>query len=221
MAFVNDVRMVANFWLRSGNSSSANNFISFLEDTLSRFGDKKVGLVRLDSGFCQKEIMDYPETRKLNYIIAAKFTHPVQRLTDRNDFWLKLDDGTEVCDKTYKSELWEHPGRIVMIRQKIAERPDAAGKMLSLFPEDEVHQNYLYSAYFTSVEYAAADVWRNYRAGGDVEDIIRELKQDFGAYFEKSGDTLKLRIALSKKCRKWFVGLWDYPLDLNKKISNA
>jgi len=52
IAFVNDVRMVANFWLRSGDARSANNFVSFLEDTLSKFGDKKVGLTRLDSGFC-------------------------------------------------------------------------------------------------------------------------------------------------------------------------
>jgi hypothetical protein len=28
-AFVNDVRLVANMWMRSGNSSSANNFLSF------------------------------------------------------------------------------------------------------------------------------------------------------------------------------------------------
>ncbi len=32
-----------------------------------------------------------------------------------------------------------------------------------------------------------------------------------GAYFEKIGDTLKLKIALIKKRRKWFVGLWDKP----------
>ena len=42
-----------------------------------------------------------------------------------------------------------------------------------------------------------------------------------GAYFEKIGDTLKLKIALTKKRRKWFTGLWDYPLDLSMKISNA
>ena len=64
IAFVNEVRMVANFWLRSGNTSSANNFVGFLEDTLSRFGNKKVGLTRLDSGFFQKEIMDYLEQKK-------------------------------------------------------------------------------------------------------------------------------------------------------------
>ena len=30
IAFVDELRMVANFWLRSGNSNSANNFVSFL-----------------------------------------------------------------------------------------------------------------------------------------------------------------------------------------------
>lgn len=64
IAFVNEVKMVANFWLRSGNTSSANNFIGFLEETLSVFGTKKVGLVRLDSGFCQKDILNIWNTKR-------------------------------------------------------------------------------------------------------------------------------------------------------------
>jgi hypothetical protein len=31
-----------------------------------------------------------------------------------------------------------------------------------------------------------------------------------GAYFEKVNDTLKLKISLIKKRRKWFDSLWDY-----------
>jgi hypothetical protein len=42
-----------------------------------------------------------------------------------------------------------------------------------------------------------------------------------GVYFEKSGDTLKFRIALIKRRRKWFAGLWDYPLDLFLKMADA
>ncbi|KXK42209.1 MAG: hypothetical protein UZ11_BCD004001451, partial [Bacteroidetes bacterium OLB11] len=38
---------------------------------------------------------------------------------------------------------------------------------------------------------------------------------------EKVGDTLKLKIALTKKRRKWFAGIWDYPIDLSQKISTA
>ena len=274
IAFVNEVRMVANFWLRSGNTSSANNFVGFLEDTLSRFGNKKVGLTRLDSGFFQKDIMDYLEQKKMHYIIAARFTHPIQHLIDKQDFWMEVDKGIEICEKTYQAKSWENPRRIVIVRQKISERPSAAGRTLSLFPDDEIHRNYRYSAYITNVEYAATDVWRNYRARGDAENRIKELKQDFGAesfnlkeffpteaalmfamiaynlmsifrlfvlqektqktlstlryrtfaigaYFEKTNDTLKLKIALIKKRRKWFESLWDYPLNLAINSPNA
>jgi len=274
IAFVNDVKMVANFWLRSGNTSSAHNFVGFLEETLAVFGDKKVGLVRLDSGFCQNDIMDYLEQKQLNYIIAARFTHPIQRLIDKQDIWIKIDNGIEICDKYHQAVSWKKPRRIVIVRQKVAERPQAPGKTLSLFPEDEIHRSYRYSAYFTNQEQSASDVWRTYRLRGDAENRIKELKADFGAesfnlkeffpteaallfamvaynlmsifrifvlqdktqrtlstlryrtfaigaYFEKVGETLKLKIALTKKRRKWFVGLWDFQIDLNQKIPIA
>ena len=274
IAFVNDVRMVANFWLRSGDTSSANNFISFLEETLSIFGNKKVGLVRLDSGFFQNNILNYLEEQPMNYIVAARFTHPIQHLIDKQDAWIMVDDGIEICDKMYQSKSWNNPRRIVIVRQKISERPNAAGRTLSLFPEDELHRNYRYSAYVTNVEYGATDVWRNYRLRGDAENRIKELKNDFGAdsfnlqefypteaalkfsmfaynlmsifrtfvlqektqktlstlryrtfaigaYFEKVNDKLNLRIALTKKRRKWFDSLWDYPINLPLKSSNA
>jgi hypothetical protein len=274
IAFVNEIKMVANFWLRSGDSNSANNFVSFLEYTLANFGNKQVGLVRLDSGFCQKDVMDYLEQRSMDYIIAARFVHPIQHLIDKQEVWLSVDEGIEICDKTYQASSWDKPRRIVIVRQKIELRPKAGGKTLSLFAEDEIHRNYRYSAYFTNQKVSATDVWRTYRARGDAENRIKELKQDFGvdsfalkgfypteaalhfvmiaynlmsifrifvlqeqtqktlstlryrvfavgAYFEKVNDTLKLKIALAKKRRKWFEALWDYPIDLNYKSSNA
>ena len=57
--------MVLILQLRSSDTSSANNFVGFLEETLLNFGDKKVGLVRLDSGF-QKDVMDYLELKTSN-----------------------------------------------------------------------------------------------------------------------------------------------------------
>ena len=45
------VKMLANFWLRPGNAHTSNNFKAFLEETLSFFQNKKIGLLRLDSGF--------------------------------------------------------------------------------------------------------------------------------------------------------------------------
>ena len=274
IAFVNDVKLVANMWLRSGNSSSANNFLSFLEDTLSKLKNKKVSLIRLDSGFFQKNILDYLEQVSKNYIIAAKFNHPIQRIIDRSTNWVLLDDGIEICEQTYQSESWEKPRRMVVVRQKLKERPNAPGKTLSLFPEDEIHKNYRYSAYFTNLDFAPAEIWRMYRGRGDAENRIKELKYDFGfdsfnlngffpteaalifvmiaynlmslfrtfvlqektqktlttlryrtfaigAYFEKQNDRLVLKIALNKKRRAWFSGLWNYHINYPFEISNA
>ena len=61
MAFIADVKIVANMWLRGGNTSSATNFLGFLEDTLSKLKNKTVSLIRLDSGFFQSDI-SFPET---------------------------------------------------------------------------------------------------------------------------------------------------------------
>ena len=181
IAFVSEVRLVANFWMRSGNSSSANNFVNFLSDTLSIFGNKKVGLVRLDSGFCQKDVLEHLESKELNYIVAARFMHPIQQLINKQEAWIGIGDGIEICDKTYQAQSWGQARRLVIVRQKIKLRPEASGKTLSLFPEDEIHRQYRYSAYVTNQTYSATDVWRNYRGRADCENRIKELKQDFGA----------------------------------------
>jgi len=56
IAFVADTRMVANFWLRAGDSGAASNFKGFLEDTLTKLQGKSVGLLRADAENRIKEL---------------------------------------------------------------------------------------------------------------------------------------------------------------------
>jgi hypothetical protein len=70
--------MIVNFWLRPGGSYTTNNFLSFLEDTLTKIANKTVGLIRADSGFYSKEIFEYMEDKTMNYIIAAKVYQPIK-----------------------------------------------------------------------------------------------------------------------------------------------
>jgi len=276
IAFIADVKLVANMWLRSGNTSSANNFLSFLEDTLSKLKNKTIGLIRLDSGFFQSDILDYLEERVMNYVVAVKFTQPIQRLIQASTNWIILDTGIEICEQIYQSDSWQKPRRIVVVRQKIKDRPKAPGKQLALFAEEEIYRNYRYSAYVTNLNLPAVEIWRLYRGRGDAENRIKELKYDFGfdsfnlnnffateaaltfamiaynlmslfrmfvlqektqktlstlryrtfaigAYFEKVNDSLVLKIALNKKRRAWFSGLWNYSKEYNFpfKFSNA
>ena len=223
--------------------------------------------MRLDSGFYSNEILNYLEEKPLNYIVAAKFYHPIQRLIAGNENWILLDDGIEICEKQYQATDWNTERRMIVVRQKISVRPQATGKMLSLFPEEEIHRNYRYSAYFTNLDFAPAEVWRMYCSRGDAENRIKEIKYDFGfdsfnlngfyatesaltfvmiaynlmsifrmfvlqektqkrlstlrwrtfaigAYFQKINGNTVLMIALTKKRRRWFDDLWNYPINL-------
>ena len=78
LAFVADLRMIANYWLRPGNTSASTNYLAFLDNTLDRLQGKKVGLVRMDSGFFSGEIFDRLEEKRLSYIVACRFNNSIK-----------------------------------------------------------------------------------------------------------------------------------------------
>ncbi len=184
MAFISENRMVANFWLRPGNSYTTNNFVGFLEDTLEKLKGKKIGLVRLDSGFYGQEIFKYLENKApdaINYIVAARLYYPIKRKLAYQKTWLRLDDGIEIADTEYQSPDWDKPRRMIIVRQEISKRPKAAGKQLRLFENEELYKNYRYSCFITNLKLSAKMVYDIYRNRAEAENRIKELKYDFGA----------------------------------------
>lgn len=184
LAFVSDCRMIADLWLRPGDSYTTNNFLSFLEDTLTKLEGKKIGLLRADSGFYDKKIFEYLEkgqSKPIDYIIAAKFYRPIKLAMAYQKTWLKLDEGIEIADGSYQAEDWESPRRMIMVRQEINKRPKAAGKQLRLFEESEIYKNYRYSCCITNLHQSARMVYDIYRNRADAENRIKEIKYDFGA----------------------------------------
>ena len=136
---VSDVRMMANYWLRLGNTSASTNYLSFLEDTLSKLEGKRVGLVRMDNGFFAKETLDYSKNKELADVIACCFNNRIKYSLTHERKWIELTDGLEISETIYQANGWEKLRRIVMVRQEIEKRPKAAGKQikqLDLF-EDE------------------------------------------------------------------------------------
>jgi len=180
IAFVNDLKLVSNFWLRSGDTSSSNNFKAFLADTVQKLKGKTIGLIRLDSGFYSKDVMEYLEGQLIAYIVAVRFYLPIQKMVSLKRNWLYVDEGIEICDTEYQSPEWSGSRRLVIVRQRIEERPQAAGKMLSLFEDTSYYYQYRYSAYVTNLNLSAEEIWRLYRQRADSENRIKELKEDFG-----------------------------------------
>ena len=182
LAFISDVRMVANYWLRPGNTSASTNYLAFLEDTLSRLQGKRVGLVRMDSGFFTKEILDCLEKKELPYIMACHFNNRIKYGLTHERTWVEVADGLEISETTYQAGTWEKPRRIIMVRQEIEKRPKAAGKQirqLELFEDGNDFGKYRYSSLVTNIALPAKIVYDSYRGRADSENRIKELKYDF------------------------------------------
>lgn len=178
MAFIAETRMVANAWLRPGNTVALSNCKSFTDETFELLRDKKVGLVRADSGFYAHDFLSYLETEKrINYIVAVKMYPTIKRELRALEGWIQLRDGMEIGEFEYQSPEWKKPRRMVAVRKNIEILTKATGKLL-LF--DEPIGKYRYSLYVTNLDLPAEQIWLSYKDRADAENRIKELKYDFG-----------------------------------------
>ena len=184
LAFVADWRLVANFWLRPGNTNSLNNAQGFLEETLSNLGTTVVGLFRADSGFYDRAIVAFLKARQINYLISAKLTQALQQAIVDQCQWLQVAPGLEVSELLYTPQGWGEelgPQRLVVVRQHMKRKEGGVpGKTLSLFADDPDLQGWRYGAILTDLSLPAVEAWRLYRGRADCENRIKELKTDFG-----------------------------------------
>ncbi len=179
MAFVSELRMVANCWLRSGNTSDANNLQDFLIETIDILKNKTIGLLRADSGFYSEKIFWFLEnfTNPINYIIAGKKNEFVKRRIKDVDDWCVIKSGTWISEMQYKGYQWSKPRRMIIIRQDMGIKPKCTGKQL--FPDELIYQNYRYHTLITNLNLPAEQIWNMYKKRADSENRIEELKYDF------------------------------------------
>lgn len=182
MAFVSGINMVANFWLRPGNTGATSNFYNFLDDTLLKLEGKKIGLLRADSGFYGENIFEYLENKEkpINYIIAAKLYRPVKISISRANKWIPIAPGIDISEVEYSGLKWKKTRRMIIIRQSLKIRPKATGKKLRLFEFENLYENYRFSCYVTNLDLPCHLVWNLYKSRADAENRIKELKYDFG-----------------------------------------
>jgi hypothetical protein len=181
LAFVADWRLVANFWLRPGNTSSSNNVLAFIEATLTNLGTTAVGLFRADSGFYDKAVVALLKARKISHIISARLTQALQQAIVDRCQWQQVAPGLQVSELRYQPHGWSEPQRLVVVRQHMQRKVGGVpGKTLSLFADDPDLQGWRYGAMLTDMSLPAIEIWNLYRGRADCENRIKELKADFG-----------------------------------------
>ena len=175
MAFIDQTKMVANAWMRAGNTSDINNYDAFLTETFNiALKDKEIGLVRADSGFYSNNFLKWFEKRDLNYVIAVKFYQNIKYEIGKIERWVEIIKGLDVCSLYFKPDNGEKR-RYIIVRKKVDNFPKSGGKLL--FDEP----TYRYSAYVTNLKLPVDQIYNIYNTRADCENRIKELKYDFGA----------------------------------------
>lgn len=130
--------------------------------------------MRGDSGFGDNSVVQSAEQLGLTYIFVARLTQNIQSLCRHDDAaWQKTElDGLQVQEVS-----WHRIGqRLIVVRQRITQRPEAGGKQLFEVP------GYRFQAFITNLPAAlnALEIWRRYNGRADLENRIKELGDQFG-----------------------------------------
>ena len=174
MAFVAQTRMVANAWVRPGNTADSSNCEAFLQETLHHaLAGQKVGLLRADSGFYTQNILETLESEKVNYLIATRLYPNIKHKLYGLDDWVEVFPGIEI-NQMYFAHEQGPTRRYIVVRKTVDIRPKSGGKLLFDDP------GYRFSCYVTNMDLPVDVLWNIYNGRADCENRIKELKQDFG-----------------------------------------
>jgi hypothetical protein len=177
IAVLGEVGLVAGFWLRSGDTRSDNNIIGFTQQVLSHLPRQvRIGLIRADSGFLDHNWLLSLEQKRLSYIVVARLHEPLKRLVQTSKNWKPTSiAGMDVAEEFYEGWKWGFKRRIVLIRHEIQKRPEAGGKMLF---EDK---SYRYQVLLTNLALSVdgLTVWRRYNGRAGLENVVKELEENF------------------------------------------
>jgi hypothetical protein len=167
-------KMIANYWLRRGDSNCGNGAAEFLRQTVESMPSHiRPSLVRGDSGFGEFAVQNMAEALGLRFILVWSVGR-VQKLCRHEDsHWQAAGiAGVDV------QEVEHHrPGhRLIVVRQRVEQRPQAGGKMLLDLP------GYRFQALSTNLprSVSALGVWQQYNGRADLENRIKELGEQFG-----------------------------------------
>ena len=175
IAALAEEKLVANYWLRRGDAACVNGAAEFLRQTVTSLpAHIRIGLVRGDAGFGAAGVQDAAEALGVKFIFAARLTQKVQTLCRHDEAaW----QATAVSGLAVQEVALERPGRrLIVVRQRVAERPEAGGKRLLELPA------YRFQALVTNLPLSvdALGVWRRYNGRADLENRLKELGEQFG-----------------------------------------
>lgn len=172
IAMLTKQKLIAHFWLRAGDSSPLRGAVEFLDEIMVRIAGLRIKAVRTDSGFSSSAFLARLEHHALKYVCAVTLHRPLQRFI-RGMQWTSTGEGSEIAEAEYQPPYWKTARRLIVVRKKVTNRRPE-GKVLFEIP------GYTFLAVVTNMTDPAEQVWKFYNGRGECENMLKELKHDFG-----------------------------------------
>ena len=181
LAFCDDMKMVVNAWMRTGDSHSNTDMDGFIDELFEIIDRSRIGMLRMDSGFYSDLIMTKLESYQtsVEYIIKARMTQKLRAsIYSIQDWHSPSDKGYDYSEVYYKATGWKEARRMVITR-KLKKNIDTENTSTELFKELVETESYDYYAFVTNTTQSCSLVHQIYNKRGECENIIKELKYDY------------------------------------------
>lgn len=176
LAVLAEAPFILHGWLRSGNTVAAGGAVQFLREALALLPERMgIRCVRADSGFFEKEFVEFLEERGLPYIVVARMSHRIRGKCIAAKEWRAIDENYAVAEFQAQLMGWSKALRFVVVRERVREKKEALGRKLLEVP------GYTFRVWATNRTDDPMEVWRAYNGRACVEQRIEELKLELAA----------------------------------------
>lgn len=176
LAVLAEAPFILHAWLRSGNTGASRGVVGFLGEALTLLPEGTwISGVRADSGFFDEGFLAFLEERSLSYTVVARLTTTLQRRCVGIKEWALIDENYAAGEFEAQLQGWSKPRRFVVVRERVREAKEAAGRKLIDVP------GYTFRVWVTNRSDGALELWRDYNGRTCVEQRIEELKNDLAA----------------------------------------
>ncbi len=171
LAFVSDMKLVANSWFRTGSAYTSNGICEFIKQTRALLPDNiKQVFFRADSGFFNGLLFDLLEVLHWTYLVKVKLKNLKAQLEKQTWYVLPDNPNIAICDFQYKGKDWTTSRTLRAIRT-ITEWVE-----VDFMGQKQQAPRYEYACYCSNLDGDAVELHEIYKERATSETWIEQVK---------------------------------------------
>ena len=173
LAFLGSPVLVVHGWLRAGTAADHRGAVEFLTEALQIVPARwTISGVRADGGFFDQKLLEFLESRRLQYVVVVRRQATIQRHALGITTWTAVDRHSAVGEFSLQLPAWTAARRFIVVRLRL---PDPCEQRLLAVP------GYEYRVFVTNRTEPAEWIWHHYDQRAAIEPRFSELKTDLAA----------------------------------------